>query len=94
MRSLRQIKKLISHAGVKSKPEADQAVLRHLLAELAAVAGDAPSPHENETLSAADLLTVACLNAAFRRGGLEASSGYAIWWHRGRISAPRGWSKS
>ena len=72
MRSLREIRKLISHAPVESKPEGDQAVLRHLLAELATVAGDASSSRENETLSAADLLTVACLNAAFRRGGLEA----------------------
>jgi hypothetical protein len=72
MRSLREIEKSISHAPVESRPEADQAVLRHLLAELAAMAGDAPSPHENETLSAADLLTLGCLNAAFRRGGLEA----------------------
>ena len=65
MRSLKEVKKSISHARVETKPEADQAVLRHLLAELAAVA-------EDQTLSAADLLTVACLNAAFRRGGLEA----------------------
>jgi hypothetical protein len=72
MRSLRQIKKSISQAGVESNPEADQAVLQHLFAELAAVAGDTPPPHESEALSAADLLTVACLNAAFRRGGLEA----------------------
>ncbi len=72
MRSLRQIKKAISHARVDSKPQADQAVLRHLLAEFATVAEDASPPHENETLSAADLLTVGCLNAAFRRGGLEA----------------------
>jgi hypothetical protein len=109
MRSLREIKKSISHARVESKPEADQAVLRHLLAELAAVAGDAstpvklhvrgrilramaaaaivilavvmvarppqrtapPSP-ENRVHSAADLLTVGCLNAAYRRGGVEA----------------------
>ncbi len=72
MRSLRDIEKSISRARVESRPEADQAVLRHLLAELAAVAGEAALPHENETLSAADLLTVAWLNAAFRRGGLEA----------------------
>ena len=72
MRSLREIRKLISHAPVGSKPEGDQAVLRHLLAELATMAGDAPPPREREALSAADLLTVACLNAAFRRGGLEA----------------------
>lgn len=65
MRSLRQIRESISHARVEAKSEADQAVLRHLLAELAAVA-------EGETLSATDLLTVACLNAAFRRGGWEA----------------------
>ncbi len=65
MRPLRQIKNSISHARVEVKPEADQAVLRHLLAELAAMA-------EDETLSAADLLTVVRLNAAFRRGGLEA----------------------
>jgi hypothetical protein len=72
MRSLRQIKKLISHARVESKPQADQTVLRHLLAEFATVAGNAPLPCENETLSAADLLTVGGLNAAYRRGGLEA----------------------
>jgi hypothetical protein len=72
MRSLRQIKRSISHARVESKPQADQAILRHLLAELATVAGDAPPPREDETLSAADLLTVGCLSAAFRRGGLEA----------------------
>jgi hypothetical protein len=72
MRSLREIKRSISHAPVESKPQADQAVLQHLLAELATIAGDAPPPRENETLSAADLLTVGCLNAAFRRGGLEA----------------------
>jgi hypothetical protein len=29
-------------------------------------------PRESGVLSAADLLTVGCLNAAFRRGGLEA----------------------
>ena len=72
MRSLRQIKKSISHARVESKPRTDQAVLRHLLAELATIAGDAPLPRESEALSAADLLTVGCLSAAFRRGGLEA----------------------
>ncbi len=72
MRSLREIRKLISHVPVGSKPEADQAVLQHLLAELATVTGDALQPRENEALSAADLLTVGRLNAAFRRGGLEA----------------------
>ncbi len=109
MRSLRKIKKSISHARVESKPEADRAVLRHLLAELATAAGDAPAPGglhargrilkamaaaaimilalvmvarppqrttppplENRTPCAADLLTVGCLNAACRRGGLEA----------------------
>jgi hypothetical protein len=72
MRSLRQIKRSISHAQVELNPEADQAVLRHLLAELAAVAEDAPQLREDETLSAGDLLTVACLSAAFRGGGLEA----------------------
>jgi len=72
MRSLREIKKSISHARVESKPRTDQAVLRHLLAELATIAGDAPLPRESEALSAADLLTVGCLSAAFRRGGLEA----------------------
>ena len=72
MRSLREIRRLISRAPVESKPEADQAVLQHLLAELATVTGDALQPRENEALSAADLLTVGCLNAAFRRGGLEA----------------------
>ena len=72
MRSLREIRKLISHVPVESKPEADQAVLQHLLAELATVTGDPLQPRENEALSAADLLTVGCLNAAFRRGGLEA----------------------
>jgi len=72
MRSLRQIKKSISHARVESNPQTDQAVLRHLLAELATIAGDAPLPRESEALSAADLLTVGCLSAAFRRGGLEA----------------------
>jgi hypothetical protein len=72
MQSLRQIKNSISHARVEVKAQADQAVLQHLFAELATVAGDAPSPRENETFSAADLLTVGCLNAAFRRGGLEA----------------------
>ncbi len=72
MRSLKEIRKLISHVPVESKPEADQAVLQHLLAELATVTGDALQPRGNETLSAADLLTVASLNAAFRRGGLEA----------------------
>ncbi len=72
MRSLRQIKKLISHARVESKPQADQTVLRHLLAEFATVAGGASQLCENGMLSAADLLTVGCLNAAFRRGGLEA----------------------
>ncbi len=72
MRPLRQIKNSISYARVELNPDADQAVLRHLRAELATVAGDTSSSRENETLSAADLLTVACLNAAFRRGGLEA----------------------
>ncbi|RPJ33496.1 MAG: hypothetical protein EHM35_10490 [Planctomycetaceae bacterium] len=72
MRSLRQIKKSISHARVELKAEADQVVLRHLLAELAGAAGGTPPLHESETPSAADLLTVGCLNAAFRRGGLEA----------------------
>jgi hypothetical protein len=72
MRPLRQIKDSISHAPVELDPEADQAVLQHLLAELATVAGDALPPRENEVLSAADLLTVGRLNAAFRRGGLEA----------------------
>jgi hypothetical protein len=62
----------MSHARIEVTPEADQAVLQHLFAELAAVAEDAPQLREDETLSAADLLTVACLNAAFRRGGLEA----------------------
>jgi hypothetical protein len=72
MRSLREIRRLISRAPVEPKPEADQAVLQHLLAELATVTGDALQPRGNEALSAADLLTVGCLNAAFRRGGLEA----------------------
>ncbi len=72
MRSLRQIKNSIRHARVELNPDADQAVLQHLFAELAAVAGDTPQPCESEALSAADLLTVGCLNAAFRRGGLEA----------------------
>ena len=72
MRSLRQIRKSISNARVGARPEADQAVLRHLLAELATAAEDALQPRENGALSAADLLTVGCLNAAFRRGGLEA----------------------
>jgi uncharacterized protein (DUF934 family) len=72
MRPLRQIKKSISCAQVELNPEADQAVLQHLLAELAAVAEDAPQLREDETRSAADLLTVACLHTAFRRGGLEA----------------------
>ena len=72
MRSLREIKNSISHARVELNPEADQEVLQHLLAELATVTGDALQPRENEALSAADLLTVGCLNAAFRRGGLEA----------------------
>jgi hypothetical protein len=53
-------------------PQADQAVLRDLLAELAAMAEDVPQLREDETRSAGDLLTVACLNAAFWRGGLEA----------------------
>ena len=72
MRSLRQIKNSISHARIELAPQADQAVLRNLLAELAAMAEDAPQLREDETRSAGDLLTVACLNAAFRRGGLEA----------------------
>ncbi len=72
MRPLRQIKNSISHARVELNPDADQAVLQHLLAELATVTGDALQPRENEALSAADLLTVGRLNAAFRRGGLEA----------------------
>ena len=72
MRPLRQIKNSISHARVELNPDADQVVLQHLLAELATVTGDALQPRENEALSAADLLTVGCLNAAFRRGGLEA----------------------
>jgi hypothetical protein len=72
MRSLRQIEDSISHARVELNPEGDQAVLQHLLGELATVTGDALEPRENEALSAADLVTVGCLNAAFRRGGLEA----------------------
>ncbi len=109
MRSLREIKKSISHARVDSKPKANQAVLRHLIGELTTVAGDAPrltnlqvrarilqataaaaivvlaiviiarppqritSPSaQNRIYSAADLLTVGGLNAAYRRGGLEA----------------------
>ncbi len=72
MRPLRQIKDSISHARVELNSDADQAVLQHLLAELATVTGDALQPRENEALSAADLLTVGRLNAAFRRGGLEA----------------------
>jgi len=72
MRSLREIKNSISHARVELNPKTDQAVLQHLLAELVTVTGDALQPRENETLPAADLLTVGCLNAAFRRGGLEA----------------------
>ncbi|MCL5280427.1 MAG: hypothetical protein M1376_11030 [Planctomycetes bacterium] len=72
MRPLRQIKNSISHARVELNPDADQAVLQHLLGELATVTRDALQPRENEALSAADLLTVGCLNAAFRRGGLEA----------------------
>lgn len=77
MRSLRAIKKSISHAKVESKPEADKAVLQHLLAELALVTARemqraVSQPPESGGLSAADLLTVGCLNAAFRRGGLEA----------------------
>lgn len=72
MRSLRQIKNSISHARVELDPQADQAVLRNLLAELAAIAEDTPQLREDETRSTGDLLTVTCLNAAFRRGGLEA----------------------
>ncbi len=72
MRSLGEIKRSISQARIESKPAADQAVRQHLLAELATVTGDALHPRGNEALSAADLLTVGCLNAAFRRGGLEA----------------------
>jgi len=72
MRSLRQMEKSVSHARVESKPEADQVVLRHLLAELAAVTRDTPPLPESEARSAADLLTVGHLQAAFRRGGLEA----------------------
>ena len=109
MRSLREIEKSISRAPVESKPEADRAVLQHLLAELATVARNAPAPTkldvsnrirkamttaatvilslrmtarprqrtpqplpEDRTQSAADLLTVGCLNAVWRRGGLEA----------------------
>lgn len=109
MRSLRYIKKSISHARVESKPEADQAVLRHLLVEFRTVAGAAPVPLKlpvrgrvlqavaaaalvvlalviatrspqktttpspaNRIESAGDLLTVGHLNAAYRRGGLEA----------------------
>ncbi len=77
MRSLRAIKKSISHAKVESKHEADEAVLQHLLAELARLtAHEVPQavsqPREGGGSSAADLLTVGCLNAAFRRGGLEA----------------------
>ncbi len=109
MRSLREIKKSLSHARVDSKPEANQAILRHLVGELTAVPGDAPgltklhvcgrilqamaaativvltvviiarppqritSPSPlNRAYSAADLLTVGGLNAAYRRGGLEA----------------------
>ena len=109
MRSLREITKSISHARVESRPEVDQAVLRHLLAEFKTVAGAAPAPverhvrgrvfqamaaaamvvlalvivarppqrttpppPENRIQSAGDLLTVGRLNAAYRRGGLEA----------------------
>ena len=109
MRSLREIKRSISHARVDSKPEADQAVLRRLVGELTAIAGNAPGltklqirarilqamaaaaivvlavliiarPPQRTTFpssqhrieSAADLLTVGGLNAAYRRGGLEA----------------------
>jgi len=72
MRSLKQIKNSISHARVKLNPQTDQTVLRHLLAELTAMAEDVPQLREDETQSAGDLLTVVCLNAAFWRGGLEA----------------------
>ena len=114
MRSLRDIKKSIRHARIESKPEADEAILRRLLAELATVTAKTatpvpqcnwravaqsrivqaaaaavvvtvvlfvvgrpphkvvPSPPEVRMPSAADLLTVGYLNAACRRGGLEA----------------------
>lgn len=109
MRSLRDIKKRVSHAEIGSRPEADKAVLGDLIQELEKVAGNAPihlkrqdwaiaarivaaaaimiitlivvsrptpetapEPRLNRPQSAADLLTVGCLNAAYRRGGLEA----------------------
>ncbi len=113
MRSLRKIKKSIGRAGIQTKPQVDEAMLRHLLQELTTattrasnsgprraerilswgrlvpalaaaaliilaliVFGRTPqrvaSPPRSRTLSAADLLTVGGLNAACRRGGLEA----------------------
>jgi hypothetical protein len=113
MRSLKDIKESIRHAGIGAKPQADQEVLRHLLTEWETVTGGAsarskqrdaravarrrivkvvaaaalvvlalivaarlpqrtPPRLEGRAESAADLLTVGRLNAACRRGGLEA----------------------
>ena len=113
MRRLRDIKKSIGHTRIESKPQANKAILGHLLAEFATVRGDTSTPVkrcdwrivagsrgvkitaaaavilalivigrpprearrpplESRTRSAADLLTVGCLNAVHRRGGIEA----------------------
>jgi len=109
MRSLRDIKKCVSHAGIRSSPQADKAMLGDLIQELEKATEDAsihlkprdwaiaarivaaaaiviitlivvsrPSreivrePRVDRPQSAADLLTVGCLNAACRRGGPEA----------------------